>query len=149
MCNFEATISLFYGEIKLFNRIFKHWCTPTLGMNTRRYWVDVCIHVTSLTSTGECGWKSRIVSYYFYSTMWIVFRCFEELCTCFEYSHSTSVKMKIWLVPVSFLPEVWALNPMYAKKELNRCLKLFDLYWFRAVFWSQKLLLNNLTNQCD
>lgn len=34
MDDFKATISLSYREIKLFNGIFKHWSTSTVGMNT-------------------------------------------------------------------------------------------------------------------
>lgn len=146
MDKYEAAITLFYGEIKLFNGIFKHWSTSTLGMNTRRYWVNVRIHVTPLTSTRGCGWKSRIISHLFYSTIWIVFLSFEQVCTCFDYSYTTSPRMKMWLVP-----EVQASIPMYAKKGLNKYLKfsVTYLYWLKAIFWSQKLHLNNVTNQCD
>lgn len=144
--DFEASISLSYRMIKLFHGIFKHWSTSTVGMNTGWYWVNVSIGVTPLASTGGCGWKSRIIPYYFYFTIWIVFLSFERVCTCCDYSYTTSVRMKMWLVP-----EVQVSNHMCAKKGLNKYSKFSVTYlnWLRAIFWSQKLHLNNVINQCD
>lgn len=45
----------------------------------------------------------------------MVFLSSEQVCACFDYSYTTSVRMKMWLVP-----EVQVSNPMCAEKGLNK-----------------------------